>query len=236
VSGDIVSLAPTETEIHVWRANLAVSSNDYQQLAQTLSADERARAERFRFPRDRDRFIVSRGTLRTLLGRYLNTSPDHVQFRYGDKGKPALVEPLASMGLEFNLSHSEDLMVCAIAHQQAIGIDLEYLRPVTDLENLTQRFFTPREHAAIHALEGDRCIRSFFQHWTCKEAVLKATGNGLMSLSAIEICLQHDTAKLVQHNDASAPAWSLQLFTPAPGYIGAVAINAPKRSLIHREY
>lgn len=230
-----MSLTLTETEIHVWQANLARSSNDCQQLAQTLSADEKARAERFRFPRDRDRFIVSRGTLRTLLGRYLNTSPDRVQFRYGDKGKPALAEPLASIGLEFNLSHSEDLMVCAIAHQQPIGIDLEYLRPIADLENLTQRFFTPREHAAIHALEGDRCLRSFFQHWTCKEAVLKAAGNGLMSLSAIEVCLQHDTAKLVHHDDASVPVWSLQLFTPAPGYVGAVAINVPERALIHRE-
>ena len=230
-----MSLTLTETEIHVWQANLALSPNDCHHLAQTLSADERARAERFRFPRDRDRFIVSRGTLRTLLGRYLDTSPDRVQFRYGDKGKPALAEPLAGVGLEFNLSHSEDLMVCAIAYQQAIGIDLEYLRPVADLENLTQRFFTPQEHAAIHALEGDRCLRSFFQHWTCKEAVLKATGTGLMSLSAIEVYLQHDTAKLVQHNDALAPAWSLQLFTPVPGYIGAVAMNAPERLLIHRE-
>ena len=230
-----MSLTLTETEIHVWQANLALSPKDCQQLAQTLSADERARAERFRFPRDRDRFIVSRGTLRALLGRYLNTSPARVQFCYGDKGKPALAEPLASVGLEFNLSHSEDLMVCAIAYQQPIGIDLEYLRPVADLENLTQRFFTPREHAAIHALEGDRRLRSFFQHWTCKEAVLKATGNGLMSLSAIEVCLQNDTAKLMQHNDASSPAWSLQLFTPAPGYVGAVAMNAPERSLIHRE-
>ncbi|XHX80478.1 MAG: 4'-phosphopantetheinyl transferase family protein [Stenomitos frigidus ULC029] len=230
-----MSLTLTETEIHVWQANLARSPNDCQQLAQTLSADERARAERFRFPRDRDRFIASRGTLRTLLGRYLKTSPDRVQFCYGDKGKPALAEPLASIGLEFNLSHSEDLMVCAIADRQPIGIDLEYLRPVADLENLTQRFFTPREHAAIHALEGDRCLRSFFQHWTCKEAVLKATGNGLMSLSAIEVCLQHDTAKLVQHKDAQTIPWSLQLFTPAPGYVGAVAMNALERSLIHRE-
>ncbi|MBD2073800.1 4'-phosphopantetheinyl transferase superfamily protein [Phormidium sp. FACHB-592] len=230
-----MSLTLTETEIHVWQANLVRSSNDCQQLAQTLSPDEKTRAERFRFPRDRDRFIVSRGTLRTLLGRYLNTSPDRVQFRYGDKGKPALAEPLASVGLEFNLSHSEDLMVCAVAYQQAIGIDLEYFRPVADLENLTQRFFTPQEHAAIHALEGDSCLRSFFQHWTCKEAVLKATGNGLMSLSAIEVCLQHDTAKLVRHDNASARAWSLQLFTPAPNYIGAVAMNAPERSLVYRE-
>ncbi len=80
MSGDVLSLTPTETEIHVWQVNLAVSSNDCQQLAPLLSADERARAERFRFPRDRDRFIVSRGTLRTLLGRYLNTSPDRIQF------------------------------------------------------------------------------------------------------------------------------------------------------------
>lgn len=229
-------LVPTDAEIHVWQVGLARSSIDGQRLAQTLAADEQARAERFRFPRDRDRFIVSRGTLRTLLGRYLTIAPEQVQFRYSNNGKPALASEFARFGLEFNLSHSEDLMVCAIAKQQQVGIDLEYLRPVADLENLTQRFFSPQEHAAIHALTGDRCLRSFFQHWTCKEAVLKAAGDGLMSLSAIEVCLLGETALIHWGTEASPSTWSLQLFTPAPDYVAAVAVNAPARSLVLRQW
>lgn len=237
-SGDALTLALSDAEVHIWQANLALSPSDCQQFAQTLSADEQARAGRLRFQRDRDRFIVSRGTLRALLGRYLEVSPERIRFNYSDKGKPALAHEFAGSGLEFNLSHSEDLMVCAIARQQPIGIDLEYLRPVADLANLTQRFFSPQEHAAIHTFAGDRCLQSFFQHWTCKEAVLKAAGGGLMSLSAIEVCLLNETAKLVRWgNDAQAAhTWLLQLFRPAPNYVAAVAINAPERTIVFRQW
>ncbi len=220
-------------EVHLWQASLVVSASELQQYAQSLSADEQTRADRFRFPRDSHRFIASRGILRALLGRYLKTSPEELQFCYSKQGKPALAAAFATFGLEFNLSHSEDLMVCAIARDCRIGIDLEYLRPVANLEDLTQRFFAPREHTAIHALPDELRLRSFFQHWTCKEALLKATGDGLMSLSAIEVCLERETAKLISWSSVAQPAneWSLQLFTPRSGYVAAVAMEALDRSI-----
>jgi 4'-phosphopantetheinyl transferase len=229
----LANLALLDTEIHIWQASLAVTSNALEQFACTLSLDEQQRAERFRLPRDSHRFIASRGILRTLLGRYLQIAPKQLQFSYGASGKPALADALAH-GLRFNLSHSEDLMLCAIARCGCIGIDLEHLRPVNNLEDLTQRFFSPQEHAAIHALPDARRLRSFFQHWTCKEALLKATGEGLMSLSAIELAIERDHAELVNwHNSAKpASAWLLELFTPTPHYVAAIAADSRARSLV----
>lgn len=227
------NLALPETELHIWQASLAVTSSALQQFASTLSADEQKRADRFRFPRDAHRFVASRGILRTLLGRYLTAPPEQLQFCYSDRGKPALATDPANR-LMFNISHSDDLMLCAIARHGSVGIDLEYLRPVNNLEELTQRFFSPQEHAAIHALPEALRLRSFFQHWTCKEALLKATGEGLMSLSGIELCIDSDIARLVSWHNAAQPvdSWFLQLFTPMPDYIAAIAVESRDRSLV----
>ena len=234
---DSASLALPETEIHIWQASLAVTPSALQHFARTLSPDEQTRADRFRFPHDSHRFIASRGILRTLLGRYLQTPPEQLQFCYSASGKPALATHLAN-GLTFNLSHSEDLMLCAIAYSCCVGIDLEHLRPVNNLEDLTQRFFSPKEHAAIHTSPNDLRLRSFFQHWTCKEALLKATGEGLMSLSAIEISIDRNIAQLVSWSNAAQPlnSWLLELFTPAPNYIAAIASDARERSLVFRQW
>lgn len=227
------NLALPETEIHVWQASLAVTQSELQQFASTLAADEQKRADRFRVPRDAHRFVASRGILRALLGRYLHTAPEQLQFCYGDRGKPALAGNAAS-GLTFNISHSDDLMLCAIAPYGCVGVDLEYLRPVNDLEGLTQRFFSPQEHITIHALPEESRLRSFFQHWTCKEALLKANGDGLMSLSAIELCINSDSARLTSWNNAAQPvdSWFLQLFTPTLDSVAAIAADSRDQSLV----
>ena len=226
-----------ETEIHIWQAHLAVTPAALQQFACTLSSDEQQRAERFRFPHDSHRFIASRGILRALLGRYLQIPPEQLQFCYGTSGKPALSNDRAN-GLTFNISHSEDLMLCAIARCGCVGIDLEYLRPVNNLEDLTQRFFSAQEHAAIHALPSASRLRAFFQYWTCKEALLKATGEGLTSLSAIEIRMIDHVAHLVRWNntEGSASSWFLELFTPTPEYVAAIAADLQGRSLVFQQF
>ena len=233
----LATLAKLETEIHIWQADLAVAPGALQQFASTLSPDEEQRAERFRFSRDSHRFIASRGILRALLGHYLQLPPKQLQFRYSASGKPALANHLAQ-GLTFNLSHSEDLMLCAIAHDCCVGIDLEHLRLINNLEDLTQRFFSPGEHAAIHALPNALRLRSFFQHWTCKEALLKATGEGLMSLSTIELCITKDAVRLVHWNkpERSVSAWFLEQFAPMPDYVAAIAADTRERSLVFQEW
>ena len=233
-------------EIHIWRVSLDSSPLKLQELAQTLASDELQRAERFRFQVDRRRFIVGRGTLRAILGRYLKTAPETIRFRYEASGKPALLPaselPTASPShssiaqtankpaLEFNLSHSHELMVCAVSQSYQVGIDLEHVRSITDLEGLTQRFFSPQEHLAIQRLPPGQRVRSFFQYWTCKEALLKATGEGLADLSKIEVSIANQQAQLIQWTEKTDPTrqWWLHLFNPATDYIATLAVNFPR--------
>jgi 4'-phosphopantetheinyl transferase len=215
-------------DVHVWRASLEQPAQQVQQLAQTLSDDERIRAERFYFERDRKRFIVGRGLLRIILAQYLAIEPHQLQFSYGKRGKPALATTGVYSNLQFNLSHSEELALYAIALERQVGIDLEYIRPTSDVEQLSKRFFCPREYEVIRSLPPKQKQTAFFHGWTCKEAYLKATGEGLTELQQVEVSLAiGEPAKLLRiaEDSQAAANWSLLKLFPAPGYMGALAVE-----------
>ncbi|MBN3958703.1 4'-phosphopantetheinyl transferase HetI [Nostoc sp. NMS8] len=224
-SNDIWQPAPTDLtllqdEIHVWRIDLNQPESQLQNLAATLSSDEMARAERFYFPKHRQHFIAGRGILRTILGRYLDIKPSQVQFNYQQRGKPVLADTFADSGLAFNLSHSQGLGLCAVNCTRPIGVDLEYIRPMSDLEALAKRFFLPREYEMLRSLSPDQQQEIFFRYWTCKEAYLKATGDGLSQLEQIEVSLTPtEPAKLEISEE-----WSLFELVPANNYVAAVAV------------
>lgn len=176
------------SEVHVWRAELDRHSTDIQQLIQVLSHDEQQRAERFRFEKDREKFVIARGLLRMILARYLSASPDRVLFSYSSKGKPAIANAYPAGELCFNVSHSHQMALYAIALNRPVGIDLEYIRPI-DAVALAQRFFLPSEAIVVRSLMGDEQHRVFFRGWTQKEAFLKATGDGLGKLASVEVAL-----------------------------------------------
>ncbi len=113
--------------VHVWRADLGLEAAYLRCLEHNLSADEKRRASRFRFARDRDRFVGARGLLREILALYLNASPGQLSFGYGARGKPSLAGEGHST-LRFNLSHSFDAMLLAIAHMREVGVDVEGVR------------------------------------------------------------------------------------------------------------
>ncbi len=221
-------------EVHIWRSPLAQPTRDFWSL---LSADEQARCDRLRFPQHRQRAIGARGILRTLLGRYLQQPPDQLQFVYVAHGKPSLAPAwlLAGQSLEFNLSHSQDWMLCAFALNQPVGIDLEQIRPMGDLAALTQRFFAPAEHRAIQALPADQQTSAFFQYWTCKEAILKATAKGLGGLDTVELEFPpgisqeaplapgQPVVRRAPNPGGSAERWQVRSLMPMAGFWGAIA-------------
>jgi 4'-phosphopantetheinyl transferase len=222
---DLVLSSP---DVHVWRASLEQPEALIQQLAQTLSEDERTRASRFYFERDRKHFIVGRGLLRTILGRYLSLEPTQLQFCYSSRGKPALADMGDNSTLQFNLSHSHGLVLYAVTRDRKIGIDLEQIRSTSDVEKLAERFFSPREHAAIRSLPPSQKQEAFFHAWTCKEAYLKAIGEGLAGLEQVEVSIVlGEPARLLSTGDDSQASsrWSLQVLTPAPGYMAALAVE-----------
>jgi len=213
--------------IHVWRAELEPPPWRHAQLAATLSSDERGRAERFRLEDDRRRFVVARGLLRAILGRYLDVDPGRLEFAYGPRGKPALAEPLSGHGLSFSVAHSRGLALYALARHSALGVDLECVRADIDAEAVAARSFSAREQSALRSLSAAARLHAFFNGWTRKEAYLKAVGEGLSErLNSVEVSLAPGAPPEflgIAGNAEEAAWWSLVELTPAPGYVGALA-------------
>src|SRR5215218_2785116 len=162
-------------EVHVWRVSLDITLLQLESLLKKLSADEVARAGRFRFERDRKRFITARGMLRQLLGCYLREDPHKLQFDYTPYGKPILASTSNYHHLSFNLSHSGEFALYAVTRGRSIGVDIERIRNDIAVEQIAQRFFSPGEISAIERIHKNR-HEVFFQYWTRKEAFLKAIG------------------------------------------------------------
>jgi len=222
-------LALESDEVHVWRAALDSSSLRLEDLRHTLSPSEQARAERFSFQRDRDRFVVRRGLLRVILGRYLAMDSSRLQFDYGAGGKPALAPQYNGTQLRFNVSHSAGLVLYAVTRGREIGIDLEQIQPAIAQERIPEHFFSPREVAALRALPVDAQAEAFFACWTRKEAYVKAKGDGLaLRLDSFDVSLVpgEPAALLRTAGDAQeASRWSLQALAPDRGYVAALAVE-----------
>jgi len=229
------SLVLLENEIHIWRANLDRDLTCLQQLVKILSSDELERANRFHFETDKNRFIIGRGILRNILSYYLGIAPDRLQFCYGSRGKPALQTGDLSNPLHFNLSHSQGLALYAFTRDRQIGIDIEYVRHLPGLDQIVAQFFSARERATFRALPPSQQQAAFFHGWTCKEAVLKALGEGLaLPLDRFDVSLLPDRpAELLSINGdrGAAKQWFLQSFIPAPDYVAAVAVEGCDRQI-----
>lgn len=215
-------------DVHAWRARYDVRGSSLGELQQILSADERERAARFRFPKDRNCFVAARGLLRVILGRYLDADPRELRFGYTTHGKPFLTTQSAADPLRFNLSHSDGLILYAITRGREIGIDVERVRSDLADEGIAERFFSPREVAELRGLPKHLRGKAFFACWTRKEAYIKARGEGLtFPLDQFEVSLVPGgtAALLTTRPDAEeASHWSLRHLDPAPGYVGALAV------------
>jgi 4'-phosphopantetheinyl transferase len=219
-------------DVHIWRINLNSSESQLQFFRETLSSDEIARAQRFYFPEHRQRFIAGRGTLRAILGQYLGIDPKQVEFEYQPRGKPLLAAKFADKGLLFNLSHSQDLALCGVSYQNQIGVDLEYIRTMSDLEGLAKRFFSSREYEYLRLISPQEQQQIFFRYWTCKEAYLKATGDGLVQLEEIEISLTPNQPSQL----LVSGGWNLRELTPAENFAAAVVVTGSNINLHCWEY
>lgn len=216
----------SEDGIDVWCAALDLAAEELARLEQTLAADERQRAGRFVFERDRSRFVAARGLLRQILAAYAGTSPEALRFRYSAKGKPALEG--AEAGLEFNLAHSHGLALYAIAWRRPVGVDLERIREDVDIEGIAGRFFSPEEAAALRAMPEAERVQAFFRCWTRKEALLKAWGEGLpFGLDRFTVSLAPEEARILEAPFAPAEPdrWCLYPLEPAAEFLGALAVR-----------
>lgn len=200
----------TPSEVHVWRAEVDRPSAEIEQFFQILAPDEQQRSQRFRFEKDRKKFVIARGLLRMILARYLSVSSDRVLFSYSSKGKPAIANTYPMGELCFNVSHSHQMALYAIALNRPVGIDLEHIRPIEAVA-LSQRFFLPSEAIVIRSLIGTEQHQVFFRGWTQKEAYLKATGDGLGQLASVEVALTESMRLISIDGDVNIAAqWFVQ--------------------------
>jgi 4'-phosphopantetheinyl transferase len=214
-------------EVHVWRASLDQAPDVVAHLSGVLSLEERERAARFRFERDRARYIVGRALLRQLVGSYVCSPANRVQFRYGAFDKPFL----AGEGPWFNLSHSGSVALYAFSSAAEIGVDVELEERDFSRERIAERFFSPAEVAALRALPERDQPRAFLRCWTRKEAFVKARGDGLsLALDSFDVSLHPDLpAALLRTawSEHEPVQWGLEdLSDPAAGYVAAVAQRA----------
>ena len=172
--------SPGSDGVHLWRARLDLPPAEHHRLCGLLSPDEKRRAERLMFERQRRRFEAARGTLRTILARFLQTNPAALEFAVNQHGRPFLSGKWAEADLRFNLSHSAGMMLVAVAEGIEAGIDIEQIRPVPNLERIVRRFFAPGEAERLLELPEKQRLEAFFACWTRKEAFLKALGKGLL--------------------------------------------------------
>jgi 4'-phosphopantetheinyl transferase len=214
-------------EVHVWRARLDGPSARTRELLSALSPDERERAWRFHFTKDRDHFVVARGLLRSILGLYLGREPGQLRFGYGPHGKPYLIGENDQDGLRFNLSHSHGLALLVVARARQVGVDVERVRPDIAGDGIAERFFSPQEVARLRALPAALQAEAFFNCWTRKEAYIKARGEGLsLPLDQFDVSLApgEPAALLATRIDAEeASRWSLMALAPGPGFAAALA-------------
>ena len=188
-----------------------------------LSVDERQRAMRFRFDIHRCRFVAARGVLRDLLGRYTNTAPASIEFLYGPNGKPAI----PTRDLHFNIAHAEDRGVFAFTRVAPLGVDLERVRPVLEIMQIAERFFSPRELEEITRDSEEERNAAFFRCWTQKEAIIKATGEGLSAaVDAFEVFPSAKSQIVCVGTHQRFFLYDLGL---SNGFTGAVACSQPSQ-------
>lgn len=214
-------------ELHLWRAALTPGPAALAELGGLLSDDELERAARFVFARDRDRFVAARGQLRRILGAYLGAAPGRLRFAYGAHGKPELGEPAAG-ALSFNLSHSGDLALYAVARNGRVGVDVELVRHNLDYASLLHDVCSPRERQELAALPEAAARARFFQAWVCKEAYIKARGEGLAFPPAqVEALFAPAAPPALGLPPGETAPWTLRLLDPGPGYVAAAVVEAP---------
>lgn len=225
-----IDLKLTSDEIHIWFAVLGQSVSRLHKFIQTLSIEERIRAEHFYFERDRRSFIVRRGILRTILGFYLNVEPSQLLFRYGQNGKPELADTFGNETVHFNLSHSDGVALFAFARDREIGVDIEYIHDISEMEQIAERFFSIKENDVLRSLPKSQKREAFFKGWTCKEAFVKVLGDGLSRpLDKFDVSLvPGEPAKLlrIEGDSREASRWSIQDLKPALNYVGAFAVKS----------
>jgi 4'-phosphopantetheinyl transferase len=224
-----MSVAIKDNQVHVWQVNLKTMPADTTKFTGTLSPDELERAGKLKIQRDREHFILCHSQLRLILSKYCDCLPGELSFRYNSCKKP-LISNTESGELKFNMSHSDDLMLVGLCKRNEIGIDIEKVREVDELENIANENFSAQE--IKYLMDSSDKINTFFKIWTRKEAFIKAIGKGIhfpLKSFCVEIKSMGSPEHLViLHHSPRQDQWRTSELKVSDGYIASLAINSDK--------
>jgi len=212
--------------VHVWRFSLEQPDEIRERFRLTLEPDELERASRFHFEKHRRHFLVGRGFLRYVVAGYLGETPEKLRFVYGAYGKPSLA---GGETLRFNMSHSHELGLLAVARNVELGVDVEHVRVDFATEDIARRYFSRAEVDAFNMLTTEEQVAAFFRCWTRKEAYIKAIGKGLSQpLDAFDVTLAPgEQAALLRAEEDDASRWVMCDVDVGEDYAGALAVERP---------
>ena len=213
-------------KVILWIIDLKKGQKYIEYFKSNLSSDEVEKSDKFRFKKDCNCFIITRGVLRVLLSHYLNLNTNQIHFQYSYYGKPKLIP---KYNLSFNVSHSGNFSVIGFFKGAEIGVDIEECKNDFDVLEIAQNFFSKKEIEALNQIPENQRERAFFRCWTRKEAFIKAEGSGLsFPLDKFTVSLKSDDeASLLNTywDEKEKSKWSLHAFSPYPNYLAAVAVK-----------
>jgi 4'-phosphopantetheinyl transferase len=215
-----------KNEIHIWFINFNINKAEFNFLNNFLSEDEILKASKFKFEKDKNSSIITRGALRLLSGKYLGLNPQEIEFKYGDFGKPVFN---FETPLKFNLSHSGNMAVIGFCLHEDIGVDIEVMKANFDVFDIASNYFSSSEIEVLKTLPTEEHTKGFYRCWTRKESFIKAKAKGLsFPLDSFSVSIDSDIkAELLETkwDYSEKEFWKLFTFSPQENYIGAVSVK-----------
>jgi 4'-phosphopantetheinyl transferase len=227
-AGIAAALPPIAGGIKLWWLALDRPEREVAELARTLSSEETARAQRFGTELLRQRWVVGRATLRTVLGGILGVAPAAVALTRGRRGRPELREA----SFDFNVSHTCGMALIGIADRRRvgmrIGVDVEHSQRSVNADGLSRKFLSERERDGLAPLAADARRRGFLRLWTCKEAMSKATGDALAApFRQLEVSREGGLALVAGPPPYQPADWTLHALDMPDEFLATVALWQP---------
>jgi 4'-phosphopantetheinyl transferase len=223
-------------EVHIWCLDFnELCSTKLRAYHNLLSQDEKERARKFYFEKDRDHFICARGILRCLIGMYLDIVPSSLVFKYNLHSKPLLDVPPGGSDIYFNVTHSKNVALYAFSRTYPVGVDIEFIRQDLEWKALAENFFSINESCMIQSIEPCHQIEAFYCCWTRKEALLKGLGLGLsIPLNHFEVSVSPDETEVqpVYRSDlCQLKDWIIWSLPSLSNYVSALATKGSPRMI-----
>ncbi len=223
-----------DDEVHIWQANLKRLSQNPKNFSEYLSPNEKEKAERLKFTHDRDQYILRHYLLRLILCKYCTCQPNELIFRFNDYQKPFISLPQPEEN-KFNMSYSDDFMIVGISKQNDVGIDIEKVREISNLEDIAYDNFSQPELEYFNS-EPDKKT-AFFKIWTRKEAFIKAVGNGIY-FPLKSFCIEIDPSGsyenlTIMKNPAESKLWKTIALKVPDNHIASLAVKSDRFKVLY---